>query len=67
MTITAETDLYDVMLQTEPHVDGHFDNNYFDLPAGKSTTATFIPNDPNADLTSIKVTVKCLNEILHSR
>ena len=67
VTITAETDLYDVMLQTEPHVDGHFDNNYFDLPAGKSATATFIPNDPNADLASIKVTVKCLNEILHSR
>ena len=55
------------MLQTEPHVDGHFDNNYFDLPAGKSATATFIPNDPDADLNPIKVTVKCLNEILHSR
>lgn len=64
VTIAAESDLYDVMLQTEPHVDGHFDNNYFDLPAGKSATATFIPNDPKADLGGVRVKVKCLNEVL---
>ncbi|MBP5540460.1 MAG: hypothetical protein J6X88_02310 [Bacteroidales bacterium] len=64
VTIVAETDLYDVMLQTEPHVDGHFDNNYFDLPAGKSTQTTFIPNDPKADLSSVTVKVKCLNELM---
>ena len=63
ITLTAETDLYDVMLQTVPHVDGHFDINYFDLPAGKSVTATFLPNDPKADLSEVKVTVKTLNEL----
>ena len=67
VTIVAETDLYDVMLQTEPHVDGHFDNNYFDLPAGKSTQTTFIPNDPKADLSSVTVKVKCLNEVLRGK
>ena len=67
VTIVAETDLYDVMLQTEPHVDGHFDNNYFNLPAGKSTQATFIPNDPKADMRGVRVKVKCLNEVLSGR
>jgi len=62
--LTAESYLRDVMLQTEPHVDGHFDNNYFDLPAGGSATATFIPNDPKADLGGVTVRVRCLNEVL---
>ena len=51
------------MLQTEPHVDGRFDNNYFDLPAGKSVTLRFIPADPAVDLSGVGVTLKCLNQI----
>ena len=64
-TVKAETNLRDVMLQTEPHVDGHFDNNYFDLPAGSSATLRFIPADPKADLSRVKVTLKCLNQVLN--
>ena len=51
------------MLQTVPHVDGHFDNNYFDLPAGSSVTLRFIPAGPAADLSGVDVTLKCLNQI----
>ncbi len=62
--ITAQSNLRDVMIQTTPHVDGHFSKNYFDLSAGESATATFIPNDPKADLKGVKVKVKCLNELV---
>ena len=64
VTLTAQTDLRDVMLQTEPHVDGHFSNNYFDLPAGQTAHIVFIPNNPNSDLSKTTVTLKCLNEVL---
>lgn len=63
VTLTAETDLYDVMLQTDPHVDGHFSNNYFELRAGETLRSFFIPNDPKADLKNVKVTVRTLNEL----
>jgi beta-mannosidase len=62
-TVEANNYLRDVMLQTEPHVDGHFDYNYFDLNKGASLTATFIPLHPDADLSKVKVTLKCLNDI----
>ena len=65
VTLKAQTNLRDVMLQTEPHVDGRFENNYFDLPAGKSVTLRFIPADPAADLSHVEVTLKCLNQVLH--
>lgn len=67
VTITAQTNLRDVMLQTEPHVDGHFSNNYFDLPAGQTAHIVFIPNNPNSDLSKTTVTLKCLNEVLPRR
>ncbi len=67
VTLTARTDLRDVMLQTEPHVDGHFSNNYFDLPAGQTAHIVFIPNNPNSDLSKTTVTLKCLNEVLPRR
>ena len=63
VTLKARTALRDVMLQTEPHVDGRFDNNYFDLPAGATATLRFLPADPAADLTGVRVTLKCLNQI----
>ena len=67
VTITAQTNLRDVMLQTKPHVDGHFSNNYFDLPAGQTAHIVFIPNNPNSDLSKTTVTLKCLNEVLPRR
>ena len=67
ITLTAQTDLRDVMLQTEPHIDGHFSNNYFDLPAGQTAHIVFIPNNPNSDLSKTTVTLKCLNEVLPRR
>jgi len=62
--LKAQTSLRDVMLQTSPHVDGHFDLNYFDLPAGATLQARFIPADPKADLSHVTVTLKCLNQVL---
>ena len=63
VTVEAHDYLRDVMLQTEPHVDGHFNYNYFDLNKGESLTATFIPIQSDADLSEVKVTLKCLNDI----
>ena len=65
VTVKANNYLRDVMLQTEPHIDGHFNYNFFDLGKGATLTATFIPRDPNADLSGVKVTLKCLNDIYH--
>ena len=67
VTLTAQTNLRDVMLQTEPHVDGHFRTNYFHLPAGQTAHIVFIPNNPNSDLSKTTVTLKCLNEVLPRR
>ncbi|MCR4829500.1 MAG: hypothetical protein K5864_08565 [Bacteroidales bacterium] len=64
VTVTATSALRDVMLQTVPHVDGHFDDNYFDMDAGTSRTVRFVANDPNADLSAVKVTTKTLNEVM---
>ena len=63
--LKAQSNLRDVMLQTEPHVDGHFDLNYFDLPAGSSVQVRFIPADPKANLSRTNVTLKCLNQVLN--
>ena len=63
VSIKAENMLRDVMLQTSPHVDGHFDLNYSDLEGGKELIAHFIPRDPKADLSQVTVTVKTLNDI----
>lgn len=64
VTVKAQTYLRDVMLQTTPHIDGHFENNYLDMGKGTTVTTTFIPIDPNADMKDVKVTLKCLNQIL---
>ena len=63
-TLSAQDMLRDVMLQTRPHIDGHWDVNYFDLGAGGTLQATFLPRHPDADLTGVKVTLKCLNEVI---
>lgn len=64
VAFTAESDLYDVMLQTEPHVDGHFIHNFVDLKKGEKLTTTFIPYDRSTDMKHIKVSVMTLNDIM---
>ena len=63
---TAQAGLYDVMLQTEPHVDGHFDNNFVTLKKGERFTATFIPYNKKADMRHVGISVKTLNEVMNS-
>ncbi len=66
LTVTVSSDSYmrDVMLQTEPHVDGHFEKNYFDVDAGERVTTRFVPRDRSADMNNVTVSLKCLNEVL---
>ena len=64
VVLKANNYMRDVMLQTEPHVDGHFDINYFDMGKGAQMTATFVPRNPSADLSQVDVKVKCLNDVL---
>ena len=64
VTITAETDLYDVFIDTDPHIDGHFEQNFVDLKKGDTLTTRFIPVDPKADLRNVAVRVKTLNELM---
>lgn len=63
VTLKAETDLYDVYIDTDPHIDGHFTRNFVDLRAGEKLSTTFIPVDPKADIKNVKIKVKTLNEI----
>ncbi|MBP9991703.1 MAG: hypothetical protein KBT45_09820 [Bacteroidales bacterium] len=58
----AYTMLRDVFLETVPHVDGHFDINFFDVGKDGVIQATFIPRNPHADLSHIGVKFKCLND-----
>ena len=60
-TVVAESDLYDVYLDTEPHINGHFSDNFFDLKAGETRIVEFIPVDPTADLSAVKITMRTLN------
>ncbi len=62
-TLMAQSNLYGVMLQTSPHVDGHFDKNYFDILEGEKVTVRFIPSNPKEDMSKVTVKVKTLNEI----
>lgn len=62
-TVTAQSDLYDVYLDTEPHIDGHFSDNFFDLKAGETRIVDFIPVDPSADLGGVKLTMRTLNDL----
>ena len=63
VTVTAQSDLYDVYLDTEPHINGHFSDNFFDLKAGETRTVYFIPVDPAADLSTVRLTLRTLNQL----
>ena len=61
MTLKAESDLYDVYIETVPHHNGHFTSNFFDLKSGQKITTKFIPSDSNDDMRNVEVTVRTLN------
>ncbi len=63
VTVQAQNEVRFVMLQTVPHVDGHFDINYFDLAPGQSVTAHFIPRDKTVDLHAVKVVIKTFADL----
>ena len=63
VTIIAESDLYDLYLDTDPHIDGHFTRNFADLRAGEKLRTVFIPVNPKADVSKVKITVRSLNDI----
>ena len=63
MTLKALSDLYDVYIDTDPHIKGHFTRNFVDLHEGQTLRAVFIPTDPKADVRRAKIKVKTLNEI----
>ena len=63
VTVKAESDIFDLYLDTEPHVDGHFSRNFVDLRAGEELTTVFIPVDPKSDIRKVKIRVKTLNEL----
>ena len=63
VTVTAQSDLYDLYLGTEPHVDGHFSDNFFDLKAGETRVVDFIPVDPTVDLGAVEPTMRTLNSL----
>ena len=65
--VVAETDLYDVYIDTEPHIDGHFTENFFDLKAGETITTTLIPADPDAAVDNVRIKVKTLNEVMQKQ
>ncbi len=65
--IVAKTSLRDVYIDTDPHIDGHFSDNFFDLKKGETKTATFVPVDPKADTRHVKVKVRTLNDLYASR
>ena len=67
VTIKAETDLHDVYIDTDPHIDGHFTRNFTFLPAGQTLTSTLVPADPKADVGNVKIKIKTLNEIYSGR
>ena len=64
VTLVAESDLYDIYLYTDPHIDGHFDRNFVDMKKSDTLTFRFFPVDSKADMGNVKVRVKTLNEVM---
>ena len=64
VTFKALSDLYDVYLETQPHIDGHFTRNFEDVKSGEWFTTTFVPYDPQADVSNVRIWVKTLNEVM---
>lgn len=56
----------DVMLTTQPHIDGHFSDNFFDLLPGEEKVISFIPYNPRDPQLRLPVLVelRCLNDVI---
>ena len=65
VTLKAGTDLYDLYIETIPHINGHFTRNFVDLKAGEKLRTVLIPADPKADVSGVKIEVKTLNNLYH--
>ena len=63
VTIKALADLYDVYIDTDPHINGHFSSNFVDLREGQTLRTVFLPTDPKADVRNVKIKVKTLNAL----
>ncbi len=63
VTIKALADLYDVYIDTDPHINGHFSSNFVDLREGQTLRTVFHPTDPKADVRNVKIKVKTLNAL----
>lgn len=63
----ALSDLYDVYIETEPHINGHFTHNFFNLKQNEQINTTFIPFDPQAIISNVKIHVYTLNEIMRRK
>lgn len=61
--IEAETALRDVWVETQPHVDGHFTSNFFDLEVGEKKTIRFVPWEPGQTMESVAVKIHSLNDL----
>ena len=67
VTLSAQSNLYDVYIDTDPHIDGYFTKNFVDLRAGETLATTFIPTDPKVDVSNVHITVRTLNELMRRR
>ena len=67
VTIKAESDLYDLYVDTEPHINGHFTSNFVDLKAGEKLNTRFVPADTSANVGSVRITARTLNELYFYR
>lgn len=53
-----------VMLQTVPHVDGYYEDNYFDMNMGEKRTVKFIPRNKDDWKNIVDIKVRTLNEVI---
>lgn len=67
VTIKALTDLYDVYIDIDPHINGHFSSNFVDLREGQTLRTVFHPIDPKADVQHVKIKIKTLNALYNGR
>ena len=63
VTLKALADLYDVYIDTAPHINGHFSRNFVDLREGQTLRTVFHPVDPKTDVQNVKIKVKTLNTL----
>ncbi len=63
VTLTAKSDIYDLLVETVPHCNGHFNQNFVDLKAGQTVTLRFQPAPGSSVGPNTDIAVRTLNEI----